>query len=118
MVNYWQVSLVQRHKKSGKICSMQQLPCNVKCSSQPLSLSPFFDEKTRRLHVSTYAVNFSLGKKDSSGNAKQQDDGSQKKDLENHSAEAAGVGVVLDDSELWSKFEKLTNEMIVTKNGR
>lgn len=58
------------------------------------------------------------GKKDSSGNAKQQDDGSQKKDLENHSSEAAGVGVVLDDSELWSKFEKLTNEMIVTKNGR
>ena len=38
--------------------------------------------------------------------------------MENRSSEGVGVEVVLDDSELWSKFEKLTNEMIVTKNGR
>ena len=26
--------------------------------------------------------------------------------------------VVLEDSQLWNKFQSLTNEMIVTKNGR
>ena len=28
------------------------------------------------------------------------------------------IGVTLEDGELWSRFERLTNEMIVTKNGR
>ena len=34
------------------------------------------------------------------------------------SSEAKHVHVNLDDSELWKKFKTLTNEMIVTKNGR
>lgn len=34
------------------------------------------------------------------------------------SSEAKHVHVNLDDSELWKKFKSLTNEMIVTKNGR
>jgi hypothetical protein len=29
-----------------------------------------------------------------------------------------GISVTLEDSDLWSRFELLTNEMIVTKNGR
>jgi len=33
-------------------------------------------------------------------------------------SEAKHVHVHLDDSELWKKFKSLTNEMIVTKNGR
>jgi len=28
------------------------------------------------------------------------------------------ISVSLEDGELWSRFERLTNEMIVTKNGR
>ena len=28
------------------------------------------------------------------------------------------IGVTLEDGDLWSRFERLTNEMIVTKNGR
>ncbi len=28
------------------------------------------------------------------------------------------IGVGLEEGELWSRFERLTNEMIVTKNGR
>ena len=28
------------------------------------------------------------------------------------------LSVSLDDNELWQKFKNLTNEMIVTKNGR
>ena len=28
------------------------------------------------------------------------------------------ISVSLEDDELWSRFERLTNEMIVTKNGR
>ena len=28
------------------------------------------------------------------------------------------IGVSLEEGELWSRFERLTNEMIVTKNGR
>lgn len=34
------------------------------------------------------------------------------------SSEKGGIVVTLEDSDLWSKFERLTNEMIVTKNGR
>ena len=34
------------------------------------------------------------------------------------SSEAKHVHVTLDESELWKKFKTLTNEMIVTKNGR
>ena len=34
------------------------------------------------------------------------------------SSEAKHVHVNLDESELWKKFKSLTNEMIVTKNGR
>ena len=32
--------------------------------------------------------------------------------------EAGGPTVELEDSALWNKFQSLTNEMIVTKNGR
>ena len=28
------------------------------------------------------------------------------------------ISVTLEDGDLWSRFERLTNEMIVTKNGR
>lgn len=34
------------------------------------------------------------------------------------SSEAKHVDVSLEESELWKKFKTLTNEMIVTKNGR
>jgi len=34
------------------------------------------------------------------------------------SESGAGIMVTLEDGDLWSKFERLTNEMIVTKNGR
>ena len=61
---------------------------------------------------------FYVGKKDKSGDGNQQDYENQEKNTEARSSEGAGVEVVLDDSDLWSKFEKLTNEMIVTKNGR
>ena len=33
-------------------------------------------------------------------------------------SEASKVNVTLEESDLWKKFEALTNEMIVTKNGR
>ena len=59
-----------------------------------------------------------LGKKDISGDANQKDYESKEIKMEHRSSEGVGVEVVLDDSDLWSKFEKLTNEMIVTKNGR
>ena len=36
----------------------------------------------------------------------------------NTSMETSGINVILQDPELWDKFHKLTNEMIVTKNGR
>jgi len=58
------------------------------------------------------------GKKDISGDANQKDYESKEIKMETRSSEGVGVEVVLDDSDLWSKFEKLTNEMIVTKNGR
>jgi len=32
--------------------------------------------------------------------------------------ENSGIRVTLEDVELWTKFQRLTNEMIVTKNGR
>lgn len=32
--------------------------------------------------------------------------------------DGAEIHVTLDDRELWTKFQCLTNEMIVTKNGR
>lgn len=32
--------------------------------------------------------------------------------------DGADIHVTLDDRELWTKFQCLTNEMIVTKNGR
>ncbi|XP_065057086.1 T-box transcription factor T-like [Rhopilema esculentum] len=58
------------------------------------------------------------GKKERAGEADQKEEKPQENGGENRTTEGAGVEVVLDDSELWSKFEKLTNEMIVTKNGR
>jgi len=30
----------------------------------------------------------------------------------------AGISMTLEDAELWSKFEGINNEMILTKNGR
>ena len=36
----------------------------------------------------------------------------------NTSMETSGINVILQDPELWDKFHNLTNEMIVTKNGR
>ena len=47
---------------------------------------------------------------------KQVDDEKPKK--EELSVEAKNIHVTLDESELWKKFKTLTNEMIVTKNGR
>lgn len=47
---------------------------------------------------------------------KQIDDEKPKK--EELSIEAKNIHVTLDESELWKKFKTLTNEMIVTKNGR
>lgn len=44
-----------------------------------------------------------------------EDDLPKKEEL---SSEAKHVHVNLEDSELWKKFKSLTNEMIVTKNGR
>ena len=34
------------------------------------------------------------------------------------SGHESGPQTLLEDSQLWSKFKSLTNEMIVTKNGR
>lgn len=44
-----------------------------------------------------------------------EDDKPKKEEL---SSEAKHVHVNLEESELWKKFKSLTNEMIVTKNGR
>lgn len=40
--------------------------------------------------------------------------------LQQHSGAASGVEptVVLEDRDLWTRFQVLTNEMIVTKSGR
>ena len=40
----------------------------------------------------------------------------ENKNLKSDSGE--NIGVALQEPELWDKFHKLTNEMIVTKNGR
>lgn len=50
-----------------------------------------------------------------SGSTEEEDDSPKKEEL---SSEGKHVHVTLEESELWKKFKSLTNEMIVTKNGR
>ena len=54
---------------------------------------------------------------DNNNNNKKQIDDDQPKKTE-FSSEGKRVHVTLEETDLWRKFKTLTNEMIVTKNGR